>query len=328
LIELRLIQHALALARYRNFARAARSLHLTQPTMTRSIAALEQAVGVVLFDRGAKGVEPTAFGNILLERGARLIAGEADLRREIQLLAGLDVGRLAVIAGPFPFEISVGAAVARLIAAHPRLRVQAMLADPAEVVREVLARRADVGLVDLQFTAGQPDLVAESMPRHDFIMACRPGHPLAGRADLRLADIFSFPMASTRIVNEAVTSAMAGETTSDLLDVDHGELIPAIHVNSYALARQIACDTDALVPGTVRMLAPEFDAGRLVQLDFQMPGLRTNYAIVRRHDRSLSPAARAFIDLVRDVEAEVIATAAHHAAPARRRVRRGHRRKK
>jgi DNA-binding transcriptional LysR family regulator len=328
MIELRLIQHALALARYRNFARAARSLHLTQPTMTRSIAALEQAVGVLLFDRGTKGVEPTAFGNILLERGARLLAGEADLRREIQLLAGLDVGRLAVVAGPFPFEISVGAAVARLIAAHPRLRVRAMLADPDEVVREVLAQRADVGLVDLQFIAGQTDLVAETMPRHDLIMAGRPGHPLAGRADLRLADILSFPMASTRIVNEAVTSAMAGVATADLLDVDHGELIPAIHVNSYALARQIACDTDALVAGTVRMLAPELDAGRLVRLDFEMLGLRTNYAIIHRQDRSLSPAARAFIDLVRDVEAELVATAGRNAATARRRVRPGRRRKK
>jgi DNA-binding transcriptional LysR family regulator len=96
-------------------------------------------------------------------------------------------------------------------------------------------------------------------------------------------------------------------------------LIPAIHVNSYALARQLACDTDALVPGTARMLAPELNAGRLACLDFHMPGLRTNYAIIHRQDRSLSPASRAFIDLVRAVEAEVVATEIHAATPARRR---------
>ena len=177
--------------------------------MTRSIAALERAVGVRLFDRGPNGVEPTAFGNILLERGARVLAGEADLRREIQLLAGLDVGRLAVSAAPFPFEISVGAAVARLIAAHPGLKVRALLADPREVVRDVLARNADVGLVDAQFVRGQTDLVAESMPRHDFVMAGRPSHPLVGRAGLRLAEVLAFPMASTLIVNEVVTAAVS-----------------------------------------------------------------------------------------------------------------------
>jgi len=323
-IELRLIQHALALARFRNYARAAQSLHLTQPTITRSIAALERAVGVRLFDRGPNGVEPTAFGNILLERGARVLAGEADLRREIQLLAGLDVGRLAVSAAPFPFEISVGAAVARLIAAHPRLKVRALLADPREVVRDVLARGADVGLVDVQFIRGQTDLVAESLPRHDFVVAGRPSHPLVGRAGLRLAEVLAFPVASTLIANEVVTAAVVGGATSDLLDPDHGDLIPSIHVNSYALARQIACDTDALVPGTARMLAPELNSGRLVRLDFNMPGLRTNYAIIHRQDRSLSPAAQAFIDLVRAVEAEVVATETHVATPARRRVRSRH----
>jgi len=61
--------------------------------------------------------------------------------------------------------------------------------------------------------------------------------------------------------------------------------------------------------------------GRLVRLDFHLPGLRTNYAMIHRQDRSLSPAAQAFIDLVRAVEAEVVATETHAATPARRSVR-------
>lgn len=321
MIELRLIQHALALARYGNFARAAAALHLTQPTMSRSIAALERAVGVRLFDRGPKGVEPTAFGSILLERGAQVLAGEADLRREIQLLARLEVGRLAVCAGPFPFEISVGAAITQLVAAHPGLRLKAVLTDPRDVVREVLARRADVGVADVRFISGQGDLVAESMPTHDIFVACRPSHPLAGRAGLGLDEILSYPLASTLITNEAITSAVASRDPSDLLDAGPGDFVPPIYVNSYALARQIARDTDALVPGTVRMLASDIAAGQLVRLDFHMPAVRTNYAIIHRRDRSLSPAAQAFIDLVRVVEADVAATEARADTPASRRAR-------
>lgn len=316
MVELRLIEHALALARFGNFARAARALHLTQPTMSRSIAALERAVGVQLFDRGPKGVEPTAFGSILLERGAQLLAGEADLRREIQLLARLEVGRLAICAGPFPFEISVGAAVTKLVAAHPRLRLKAVLTDPRDVVREVLARRVDVGLADLRFIGGQGDLVAESMPMHDIFVACRPGHPLLRRAGLRLDEILSYPLASTLITNEAITAAVTSSDPADLLDAGPGEFVPPIYVNSYALARQIARDTDSLVPGTARMLAPDLAAGQLVRLDFHMPAVRTNYAIIHRRDRSLSPAARVFIDLVREVEADVVATEARADMPA------------
>ena len=92
MIEFRVLQHALALERHQNFARAAAALNLSQPSLSRSIAGLEQLLGVPLFDRGPKQVVPTVFGRILLERGAELLRGEGELRREIQLLAGLELG--------------------------------------------------------------------------------------------------------------------------------------------------------------------------------------------------------------------------------------------
>jgi len=70
-----------------------------------------------LFDRDKKGIEPTTFGQVLPEPGAALLANEGDLRREIELLAGLETGVLAVGAGPYPAEISVGKAVTRLLRA-------------------------------------------------------------------------------------------------------------------------------------------------------------------------------------------------------------------
>ena len=73
MLELRLLRHALALSQFRNFARAAEALDMAQPTLSRSIAALESGLGVRLFDRGRKGLEPTAFGRVLLERGEALL---------------------------------------------------------------------------------------------------------------------------------------------------------------------------------------------------------------------------------------------------------------
>jgi len=58
-IDTRLIRHVLALARHRNFARAAEQLHLSQPALSRSISRLEETLGVALFDRTRKGVIPT-----------------------------------------------------------------------------------------------------------------------------------------------------------------------------------------------------------------------------------------------------------------------------
>ena len=117
-VDLHLIRHALALAKHGNFRRAAQALHVSQPTISRNIAALERSLGVRLFDRTRSGVEPTEFGRLVLERGRDLLAGAADLRREVGLRAGLDSGSLAVSAGPHPFEISVVHALTRLVAEH------------------------------------------------------------------------------------------------------------------------------------------------------------------------------------------------------------------
>ena len=146
MLELRLVRYAIALGRHSHFGRAAEALEIAQPTLTRGIAALERSLGVPLFDRTRKGVLPTTFGRALLERGEALLGAEAGLEREVALLAGVEEGTLAVGAGPFSSEIVVAEAVARLAAAHPRLRISCLTAAPDDVVQGVLAERFDVGV--------------------------------------------------------------------------------------------------------------------------------------------------------------------------------------
>lgn len=69
--------------------------------------------------------------------------------------------------------------------------------------------------------------------------------------------------------------------------------------------RQIAAGTDALVPGSVSMLAADVEAGQLVILNASSPRIRTHYAITTLQGSTPSPAALAFIKILRNVEAEV-----------------------
>jgi DNA-binding transcriptional LysR family regulator len=317
-IELRLLRHAVTLGRLRNFSRAAEALHLAQPSLSRSIASLEEALGVQLFDRGTKGVEPTAYGRLLLERGAALLAGEAELRRELELLAGLESGTLVVGAGPYAMEVSVGTALTRLLRAHPRLRVRAITASPEDVARKVLAGEVDVGVASATALGEAPQLQLEALPSHDVFFAVRPGHPLAGKSRLTLEDVLRFPLVSTLLAGESATAAAAYDGAGSI-DPDSGNFTPALHVDSLSLARRIARETDALFPGTRSMLAPDVEAKSLVTLDFHHPGMRTDYSLISLRDRSPSPAARVLIEAVREVEAEV---ASADARPARLRAAR------
>jgi DNA-binding transcriptional LysR family regulator len=312
-VELRLIEQAIALAHHRSYGRAAKALHVSQPTLSRSIAALEESLGVRLFDRGSRGVVPTAFGRVLLERGAALLADGAALQREIQHLADLDAGELVVGAGPFSAAISVGQATTRLLAKHPQIRARVVRADPEQVVRDVLAGRCDLGVAGAGSSGSDPRLHCEELPAHAVQLFARSSHPLAGRARVRLADVLAFPIVASRL-RGAFVARLVPFGPAGRIDPDTGDFLPAITVDSIELASRIASSTNAILPAPTGVLSAELRDGKLVPLGFREPWMETAYALIRRRDRTPSPAVSAFVDELREVEAEISAGAIEHRA--------------
>ena len=302
-IELRLIRHAIAVGQHGNFARAAETLHLTQPSLSRSIASLEDQLGVPLFDRTPKGVTPTPFGRVLLERGETVLRREADLRREIALLAGLETGSLVISAAPYMDEVLIARAIGRMAAAHPKLRIDCRSVHPFEVLRQLLAEEAELGVANVHGLHREVRIAVEPLPSRRVYLSCRPGHPLTRIVNPTLAQALQFPLVTTRLRGEQAALAASrglGELSGGGVD----DFVPPVLVNSVALARVIAQESDMLVPGTAAMLADDLAHGRLVRLNCTAPAMRTNDGMLYLRDRCLSPAARAFIATLRQIGAQ------------------------
>ena len=71
-MDLRRLRHVLALAEAGNYLRAAEAMHISQSALSRSIQSLEATLGVTLFDRSNRRVEPTEFGRLLIEHAMKL----------------------------------------------------------------------------------------------------------------------------------------------------------------------------------------------------------------------------------------------------------------
>jgi DNA-binding transcriptional LysR family regulator len=302
--ELHSLRHAIALARNGNYARAARELNLSQPSLTRRIVLLEQELGVRLFDRTRAGVVPTAFGRVFIERADQVLRSETALRREIELLAGIEEGKLSIGAAPYPTQISVGPAIGRLIAQHPRLRVLCVTRDPRGIQQDVLLERLDLGIAAIPDAEHDPRLELIPVPPQRMYFACRPGHPLSKLVRPDFGQVMKYPVVTTLLPGAYAYAMEHGGQFPATPMSNLPDAHPAIQVDSLAMGRQIAQSSDAVFPGTAAMLAEDVAMGRFVRLDIDAPVLRTGYSILRLKDRTPSPAARAFVEIFLAVEQE------------------------
>ena len=305
-IDLRALRHVLALGRHRHYGRAAAALNLSQPALSRSIATLERNLGVRLFDRTRRGVRPTTYGELVLARGEGLMTGAADLQRELGRLQGLQAGELRVGAGLYPAEISVAPAMGRIAGRHPGLRLSLASVGWRPVVDAIVGGELDLAVVELSPLARTKDLELEPLPPHPGAFVVRPGHALARRRELRLADILAYPLVGPKLPPR-VGAYLARASRYPLVD-EVGDYVPALKVDGVATARQIVAASDGVAALPRPLVARDLAEGTLVALTFHAAWLRTNYGFAWPRERPLSPPAQAFMAEVRAVEAEVTAS--------------------
>lgn len=300
-LDLRQLRHFVEVAKCRNYAQAAGALGLSQPTLTRSIQALERQLGTRLLDRGRHGAQPTPVGEELLRRSRRLLQDADEAEREIGWLLGLDTGLLRVGAGAYPAEISIGEAVARLSKQRPGLHVDIAVDDWSELTDEVVAGNIDVAVAELASAENDDRLSVEALPQHHGWFFCRADHPLASAGEkLTLADLRAFPIATTS-VPPRMKALLHSSGIESLAEARR------IRVDTFSLMLRVVRGTDAIGMASRQMLQDELDARRVILLPLHVPWVVTRYGIIQLARRTPSPAAAAFVEVLRQVEAEVAA---------------------
>ncbi|HJY01836.1 MAG TPA: LysR family transcriptional regulator, partial [Streptosporangiaceae bacterium] len=127
-VDLRKLRYFAAVARHRNFSRAAQELHIAQPVLSRQIRALESELGAVLFVRDRNGAQLTPAGTQLALEAEPLLAAAEALRRR--------VAQAARKAGQFTVAFMPGLIVTGPVRAfgdaHPELTVEVLRTSRAD----------------------------------------------------------------------------------------------------------------------------------------------------------------------------------------------------
>jgi len=327
MINLRLLECAVALDQHRRFGRAAEAMGVTQPTFSRGIAALEAALGVRLFDRSTRRVEPTPVGRVLLAHARRLLADAEGIRGALEDYRDLRSGRVTIGVGPYPLGVSVTECVARLASRHPLLQIELLEGRWRDFGPRLLSGEVEIAVVEASIVAADPRFRVERLPSHGGCFYCRRGHPLARRPGVTMAEILEHPLVGVRLPPRLFPLPRP-ETPGLSVDPVTGDLVPRIATTSFAAARAIVERTDGIGLAVPVQVADGVRRGSLVILDADTKALRTAYGIACLREGSLSPGAQAFAETLKEVEAELADESAGETAPVRPRHRRPERRKR
>ena len=273
-------------------SRGADVLGISQPAVSKQLRQLERSMGTTLLDRHAKGVRPTAAGAVLAEHAARIFALSAQAETAVADVAGLRAGRVAVGAGPTAGVYLLPRAIVAFRQSHPDVRLSAETEGP-----DVLRQRLLDGLIDLAVTeapvAPSAELAATVLLHDVLVPVAAAASPLVRRRSVTAAEFCGEPFVARQTVTGVPslaerTLADRGLSVRPVLTVDSTEAIKAAVVAGVgvALLSRLA-------------VAAEVAAGLLVRVNVRGLTVRCPVYHVRRGDRAASPAATAFVELLR-----------------------------
>ncbi|MDG2540189.1 LysR family transcriptional regulator [Dyella jiangningensis] len=176
-ISLRQLRVFLAVARQQHFRRAAESLHLSQPAVSRHIAELESELGLKLFDRNTREVVPTEAGRYLESAIGRVLDELEGVLAHVHSESERRRGKVHVASVPTLSAGLMPQCIADCARRFPDLAIQ--LHDQAQtmVLDSVRGGEVDFGLAIEPPDTGEFD--SELLLRDPFMLVCRPDHPLA-----------------------------------------------------------------------------------------------------------------------------------------------------
>ncbi len=303
MLSVRILKNALFLAEYRNFARAAEALSISQPTLTRSIQNLEAVVGEHLFDRGKKAVIPTQAGEIVLKHARLILASSEALQEEISRHRGILEGTLSIGAGPYAGVALIPAAVGQFQQQHKQIDISADIHNWDGLPEKLMLKEFDFILVESNPEDISDDFELIRLHKHQAFFFCRPDHPLLKKAVLKITDLSEYPLVFPHIsdrlqvvFNKAffpnLTAAKAAAKLNHVVSEDVAFIKATVsHSNSIGIA-------------SYPMLMPELEAGLYKMLPFIIPELCTSYNIIKRKGLSSTPTAIAFMELLVEIDSQ------------------------
>ena len=287
-MELDLLKSFLAVAEARSFSRAARTMHSTQPTLSRQIARLEHELGTQLFERYGRHVECTVSGQLLLPLAQAIVARTEEAVSLLREQAGAGSATVRFGAVGNVFALLLTPILVSFLEAYPRVTVDLVEKDDAQLEEAVISGELDCAVMT---PWGSTRAATYYLLTEQILLVVPQGHRLADYPTVALS-----MLAGESILLPRATMN-AGNIVVDALRRAGFEPRLSYRANYPELTKALVRRGLGVAPMPEMLAAPETLEG-LVAVPFEPP-LARDLNLIYPRDRPLTAAARALIVHVR-----------------------------
>ena len=285
-MDARQLEYFLSIVEQDGFAKAAHYLHISQPSLSQSIAKLERELGVSLFHRIGRGVVLSTAGSELIEPARQVLRDLRTARSTIDSTKSLKRGTVELVTMPSPGIEPLATLIHRFASRHPGITMQVGAAfTPDEIVDGVRQGRWELGLVGSPGPVRVPGVEVLPLEEQPFVLIGSPGGEFPDgdpvpRAAVAGARLIVAPVGS--VMRQIVDSLLAeGAELHIVAEVAHRTSILPLVLQGVGLA---------VLPSAWAPLARRAGA-RIARID---PTAQLHVALLSRA-APMTPSARAFL---------------------------------
>ncbi len=274
---------------YKSFSRAARAIHLSQPTISSHIQALEQHFNCRLIDRLAKEALPTSAGEILYRYGLRLMALRDETEAAMAAHQGSICGHLLVGGSTIPGTYILPSVIGRFTRQHPQIRVSLQIADSRQIIEKVLGGELEIGIVGAQ--TNDRNAIQEPLLEDEMLLIVPAGHSWAARRQVTIEELAGEPFVVREQGSGTLATIQAGlhQAGTRLRQLN----IVAELGNTAAVIQGIKSGVGVSILSPIAV-AEELAQGTLKALSVEGVSLKRSFFLIRHRRRSASPLGQTF----------------------------------
>ena len=293
-MTLRQLELFVAVAETASFSRGAEIARLTQSTVSQHIAALEAEFNAPLLDRTSKGIYPTPAGTVFLQHARRVLAERDVLNQAMAGLNGLERATLNLGASNIPANHLIPCFLPLLRRNFPGITLNMRIGDSREVLGELKAGQVELGIVggylDDQLYSFEPLL------KDQLVLIAGPEHRFKGRSVITPKEMLAEPFI-VREDGSGTYQALQRGLVAGGVEPDAFRIVARLGSNQ-AVRRAVACGLGCAFVSDLSV-QDNLNHGELIKIDVEGLIIERQLWLVKLRERTASPAARAFSELLR-----------------------------